>query len=121
MVHPVFWWHFAGSRRRLAGVSIEDDVARHTGLVDGQPLTEAEAEGWIPKTCFKHGPPGRTGIELEFLVHRDGSIPARHLDSQRLQRLFDDLDNRPLDSSFTVEPGGQVELSSRPAADLRTA
>jgi hypothetical protein len=54
MVRPVFWWHFAGSRRRLAGVSIEDDVARHTGLVDGQPLTEAEAEGWIPKTCFKH-------------------------------------------------------------------
>jgi glutamate--cysteine ligase len=102
----------------MADVSIEDDVARLAGLVDGQPITEAQAEGWIPKTCFKHGPPGRVGIELEFLVHDDGPVTARHLDSERLQKLFDDLDHRSLDSSFTVEPGGQVELSSRPADDL---
>lgn len=102
-------------------MSIDDDVASFAGVVDGQPLTEAQAEGWLPRTCFKHGPPGRVGIELEFLVHEDGPAPARHLDPKRLQELFDDLDNRPLDSSFTVEPGGQVELSSRPAADLPAA
>jgi glutamate--cysteine ligase len=105
-------------RRRMADVSIDDDVARLAGLVDGQPITEAEAEGWVPKTCFKHGPPGRVGIELEFLVHEATSDAARHLDSERLQKLFDDLDRQELDSNFTVEPGGQVELSSRPAADL---
>jgi len=116
--------------RRLADVSIDDDVARLAGLVDGQPITEAEAEGWIPRTCFKHGPPGRVGIELEYLIHQDVQQPAqldvhqgdpasaRHLDRERLQKLFDDLDTRSLDSSFTVEPGGQVELSSRPADDL---
>jgi glutamate--cysteine ligase len=109
----------------MAFVSI-DDVARLQGLVDGQPITEADAEGWIPRTCFKHGPPGQVGVELEFLVHRDnraeptpiGGEPGQHLGTAQLQRLFDDLDGQPLHSRFTVEPGGQVELSSPPAADL---
>jgi glutamate--cysteine ligase len=96
-----------------------DDEARFLGLVDGQPITESQAEGWIPRTCFKHGPPGRIGIELEFLVHRDpgpdASGPGQHLGTAQLQRLFDDLDDQPLHSRFTVEPGGQVELSSPPA------
>jgi glutamate--cysteine ligase len=100
-------------------VSIEE-AARFPGLVDGQPLTEADAEGWIPRTCFKHGPPGRIGIELEFVVHRDGS-PARHLSPAQMRRLFDDLDTQQFDSKFTVEPGGQVELSSRPAESLPQA
>ena len=99
-----------------------DDEARFLGLVDGQPITEAQAEGWIPRTCFKHGPPGRIGIELEFLVHREhgGSTPepGRHLGTAQLQRLFDDLDDQPLHSRFTVEPGGQVELSSPPADSI---
>jgi glutamate--cysteine ligase len=101
-----------------------NDVARLAELVGGQPITEAEAEGWIPRTCFKHGPPGRVGIELEFLVHEDhgpGPGPARHLGSAQLQRLFDDLDTQPLHSKFTVEPGGQVELSSLPAGDISEA
>src|SRR3954468_12158997 len=118
MLTPIRW-RDPRPRRSMDVVSI-DDVARPRGLVDGQPLTEAEAEGWIPRTCFKHGPPGRIGIELEFVVHQDGPLPARHRDPERLQKWFDDLDNQPLASSFTVEPGGQVELSSRPADDLPT-
>jgi glutamate--cysteine ligase len=107
-------------------VSINDHltIARLAEPVDGQPITEAEAEGWIPRTCFKHGPPGRVGIELEFLIHDDrqpGSGPARHLGPAELQRLFDDLDTQPLNSKFTVEPGGQVELSSLPADDISGA
>src|SRR3954467_56632 len=107
-------------RRRMSDVSIDDDVAELAGLGEGQPITDAQAEGWLPKTCFKHGPPGRIGIELEFLVHDEpghglsqslGLGTARHLEPERLQKLFDDLEHRPLDSSFTVEPGGQVELS----------
>ncbi len=96
------------------------DDARSAGPVDGQPITEADAEGWIPKTCFKHGPPGQVGIELEFLVHQDRAGPARHLGPEQLRRLFDDVDRQPLDSRFTVEPGGQVELSSRPGPGLAT-
>ena len=32
------------------------------------PLSEAAAEAWIPRTCFKNGPPSRIGVELELLV-----------------------------------------------------
>jgi glutamate--cysteine ligase len=100
-----------------------DDAARLMGLVDGQPITEAEAEGWIPRTCFKHGPPEQIGLELEYLVHQDsvagnGIGAPSHLSGDALQRLFDELQLQPLSSRFTVEPGGQVELSSQPAPDL---
>jgi len=102
------------------GVVSIDDVPRLATLVDGQPITEAEAEGWIPCTCFKHGPPGRVGVELEYLVHQKAPGSAGHLRTEQLQHLFDDLRTQPLHSRFTVEPGGQVELSSQPADDLTT-
>lgn len=97
-----------------------DDTTPLAGEVDSQPLTEAQAEGWVPRTCFKHGPPGRAGIELEYLVHSEGPAPARHLDREALRKIFDHLDHTCLVSRFTVEPGGQVELSSRPGDDLTT-
>jgi hypothetical protein len=31
-------------------------------------LSEPAAGTWIPRTCFKHGPPGRVGVELELVV-----------------------------------------------------
>jgi glutamate--cysteine ligase len=99
-----------------------DDVG-FPRLLEGQPISEAEAEGWLPRTCFKHGPPGRTGIELEYLVHSAPAAgepvkPPGHPDPDRRRRLIDDLERSPLDSAFSVEPGGQVELSSRPGDDL---
>ena len=39
------------------------------------PLSEAAAEAWIPRTCFKNGPPSQIGVELELLV-----VDARHPD-----------------------------------------
>src|SRR3954468_21394863 len=123
MLTPIRW-RDPRPRRSMDVVSI-DDVARPMGLVDGQPITEAEAEGWIPRTCFKHGPPRQIGIELEFLVHRerdhdrgDGDRHAQHLSTEQLHKLIEDLDDQPLHSKFTVEPGGQVELSSQPAEEL---
>ncbi|WP_285616431.1 glutamate-cysteine ligase family protein [Kineosporia sp. NBRC 101677] len=105
-----------------------EDLAPEAGPADGpvkhphpgQPLTESDAEGWIPRTCFKHGPPRRVGIELEFQVHRDVD-PPEHLAPDKLRRLHEDLRVQPLRSSFTVEPGGQVELSSLPADHLPAA
>ncbi|GLY27459.1 glutamate--cysteine ligase EgtA [Kineosporia sp. NBRC 101731] len=108
----------------MVGVSIED-LAQAAGPVagtvsdplDGQPLTESDAEGWIPRTCFKCGPPRTVGIELEYLIHRDVD-PPEHLAPDKLKLLHDDIQTQALRSGFTVEPGGQVELSSLPADDL---
>lgn len=110
---PQIAWRICPKRRRLAVVALQTD---NTELeVSGQPITEADAEGWLPKTCFKHGPPGRIGIELEYVVHsRTGS----HASPGELHRFHEALGGLPLDSRFTVEPGGQVELSSRPADRL---
>ena len=53
------------------------------------PLSEAAAEAWIPRTCFKNGPPGRIGVELELLVvdarHPDGL--ATHYPRHRVTRI----------------------------------
>jgi len=87
------------------------------------PLSEPAAEAWIPRTCFKKGPPGRTGVELEFLVAGPGPDGlAAHFPQHRYPQLIDTLTGGPesLDGRVTVEPGGQVELSSRPANLSRT-
>ena len=83
-------------------------------------FSEAAAEAWIPRTCFKNGPPSRLGVELELLVvdaHRRDGLSA-HFPNQRFSRLLDGLAHGGLDGLLTVEPGGQVELSSRPGHTL---
>ena len=92
------------------------------------PLSEAAAEAWIPRTCFKNGPPTRIGIELELLVvdsaTRSGLTAhyPRHRFPALVSALTDaDLDGDSLDGTVTVEPGGQVELSSRPGSTLQHA
>ena len=85
------------------------------------PLSEPAAEAWIPRTCFKKGPPRRIGVELELLVGDPGpGAPATHYPRHRYPHLISTLDGGPhrLDGRLTVEPGGQVELSSRPGPDL---
>lgn len=85
------------------------------------PLSEPAAEAWIPRTCFKKGPPQRIGVELELLVGGLGPDGlATHYPRHRYPHLINTLDGGPsrLDGRLTVEPGGQVELSSRPGANL---
>ncbi|MFI5910714.1 ergothioneine biosynthesis glutamate--cysteine ligase EgtA [Dactylosporangium sp. NPDC051541] len=87
-----------------------------------------QAEGYIASICFKTGPPAAVGVELEFTVHHRDD-PAAVLDRDRLcQALGDhappalraDSPALPLrhGSAVTLEPGGQVELSSRPHPSL---
>ncbi len=80
-------------------------------------VTEAEAEALIHGICFKTGPPRRLGVEVEWLVH-DLRTPQIFVSQERLEAAYDALQTLPLSSTLTVEPGGQLELSSQPAGSL---
>ncbi len=87
-------------------------------------LDREEAEGYVASVCFKHGPPGLLGVELEWTVHH-GSDPRRPLDADLLSSALGqhapqtinphhDQLQLPAGSLVTVEPGGQVEISTPP-------
>jgi glutamate--cysteine ligase len=89
----------------------------------------SDAEGYLAKICFKTGPPMLSGVELEWTVH-DRTDPARPVDPDRLRAALGPHAPRTLDPAATplalpghgtvsVEPGGQVEISSAPHRSLR--
>jgi glutamate--cysteine ligase len=84
---------------------------------EGPPLGETDAEDLLRGICFKTGPPRTVGVELEWLVH-DLYSPERSVPAHRLKEAFDGLRDLTLGSALTFEPGGQLELSSAPAASL---
>jgi ergothioneine biosynthesis glutamate--cysteine ligase EgtA len=103
-------------------------------VLKGGRFTEADAEAQVHGICFKTGPPERVGVELEWLV-RDRRDPALPVQAEQVAATLagfgfsDDegyLGQAPhpvpykLDSgaSLTLEPGGQLELSSAPAGSL---
>ncbi|MGW6024153.1 ergothioneine biosynthesis glutamate--cysteine ligase EgtA [Streptomyces sp. NPDC055099] len=83
----------------------------------GTAVSESEAEALVAGICFKTGPPRITGVELEWLIHEPHRL---HLpvSPARLEAAYAALRALPLHSLITVEPGGQLELSSLPAASL---
>ncbi|MDQ3578026.1 MAG: glutamate-cysteine ligase family protein [Actinomycetota bacterium] len=96
---------------------------------DGRRLrARVEAEAYVASVCFKHGPPTLLGVELEWTVHHRDD-PGRRLDPDHLaaalgphtpRTLRPDSPHLPLPagSPLSLEPGGQVEISSLPAPDL---
>jgi ergothioneine biosynthesis glutamate--cysteine ligase EgtA len=93
-------------------------------------LTETDAEAHVRGICFKTGPPGRVGVELEWLV-RDRDDPSAAVTPDRLAAVLARLGAADgdvyrgevpqsvlADARITVEPGGQLELSSAPAGSL---
>jgi glutamate--cysteine ligase len=83
-----------------------------------------EAEGYVALVCFKHGPPQLAGVELEWTVHHD-SDPCRSLSAGLLSRALGSHAPQtinphqtqlplPAGSVITIEPGGQVEISTPP-------
>jgi glutamate--cysteine ligase len=80
-------------------------------------VTEAEVEALVRGICFKTGPPRSLGVEVEWLVH-DLRTPQLPVTPARLEAAYAALRTLPLRSALTVEPGGQLELSSLPAASL---
>ncbi|MEU3143001.1 MULTISPECIES: ergothioneine biosynthesis glutamate--cysteine ligase EgtA [unclassified Streptomyces] len=83
----------------------------------GPAVTEAEVEALVRGICFKTGPPRRLGVEVEWLVH-ELRTPQLPVTPERLEAAYAALRTVHLDSALTVEPGGQLELSSQPAASL---
>lgn len=90
--------------------------------------SRAEAEAYVAMICFKHGPPALVGVELEWTVHHRHD-PTRPLDATLLtstlgehapHTLAYDSPHLPLPngSRITVEPGGQVELSTPPQTSV---
>ncbi|GAB3809023.1 hypothetical protein GCM10027605_42750 [Micromonospora zhanjiangensis] len=88
----------------------------------------SDAEGHLTTICFKTGPPELTGVELEWTVH-DASDPSRPVDPDRLRRALGPYAPTTLDpagahlalahqGTITVEPGGQVEISTVPHHSL---
>ncbi|MCQ4211258.1 ergothioneine biosynthesis glutamate--cysteine ligase EgtA [Streptomyces longispororuber] len=84
----------------------------------GDLVTEAEVEALVRGICFKTGPPRTVGVELEWFVHEPRPTPWAPLRPERLDAAYVALRALPLSSALTVEPGGQLELSSLPAATL---
>lgn len=88
-----------------------------------------EAEAYVASVCFKHGPPTLLGAELEWIVHH-ADDPRRPLDARRLTDALGPHTPRTLDndspalplpagSPLSLEPGGQVEISTLPQRTLR--
>lgn len=84
---------------------------------DLRPLSEAAAEMYVASTCFKTGPPGPVGIEIERIVH-DPSDPERPVPVAEVRAAAPDSTALPSGGTITIEPGGQLELSSACAPDL---
>ncbi|WP_051070215.1 ergothioneine biosynthesis glutamate--cysteine ligase EgtA [Actinopolyspora halophila] len=86
--------------------------------------TRAEAEAYVASVCFKHGPPRLSGVELEWTVHHaedsrkplETALLDRALGPHAPESLNPDSPHQPLPngSVLTLEPGGQVEISSPP-------
>ncbi|WP_151770615.1 ergothioneine biosynthesis glutamate--cysteine ligase EgtA [Streptomyces abyssomicinicus] len=83
----------------------------------GEVLSEAGAETLVHGSCFRTGPPRLLGVELEWLVH-DLDDPRATVTPDRLEAAHASLPGLPVDALLTAEPGGQIELSSRPASSL---
>ncbi|MEV4350808.1 glutamate-cysteine ligase family protein [Actinoplanes sp. NPDC049596] len=90
--------------------------------------TQDEVEAHIRAICFKTGPPTSIGAELEWTLH-SSVAPSAPLRPQDLRAALGrhtpatlgspvPPDPLPAGGAVTVEPGGQVEISSAPALSL---
>ena len=83
----------------------------------GRPIDLEEAEDLLRCICFKTGPPRAVGVEVEWLVH-ELERPERPVAADRIAAAHEQVRALQLNSVLTFEPGGQLELSSPPAASL---
>ncbi|GAA1402967.1 ergothioneine biosynthesis glutamate--cysteine ligase EgtA [Pseudonocardia kongjuensis] len=102
----------------------DESVARG----DGRLRSRAAAEAYVASVCFKHGPPALVGVEIEWMLHHPDR-PGEPVDLDLLRAalgahtppaLNPSSHGRPLPAGgiVTVEPGGQIEISSPPSDGL---
>ncbi|MGN7253235.1 ergothioneine biosynthesis glutamate--cysteine ligase EgtA [Arthrobacter sp. SAFR-014] len=85
---------------------------------DIRPLSESDAEVYVASVCFKTGPPGAAGVEVERLVH-DLVDPQAPVTVARVRQAMAPLAGAlPGGGTITFEPGGQLEVSSGCAPGL---
>lgn len=102
--------------------TLDHDAAAATGR---RLRSQEEVEAHIRAICFKTGPPALIGAELEWTLHHTAA-PRAPLDAVTLRQALgrhtppalggSEAKPLPAGSSLTVEPGGQLEISSAPAA-----
>lgn len=104
-------------------------MSHHLPNASGSTIsTIAEAGSYIASVCFKHGPPEKIGTELEWLLI-DPAEPNRRVDADLLSVALGKHAPRTLNPSspclalpagglVTVEPGGQIEISSAPFSSV---
>lgn len=94
--------------------------------VSGTLSSRPAAEAYLARVCFKVGPPTLIGAELEWFTRTpSGARPtldslAEALGAHTPQSLRPESPALALRSGsvVSVEPGGQIELSSSPATSL---
>jgi glutamate--cysteine ligase len=78
-------------------------------------LTERDAFEWIQANSFSTTKVGRIGVELEWHVFRESSLNERLGITESRRVLAPDPHPLPAGGTISFEPGGQLELSTRPA------
>ena len=104
---------------KVTAQSVDATVAAAASARTGQILRTEQVHRRIAGICFKTGPPQhrrRLGAETEWIVV-DPVDPAQPVDPNTLRHLQTLIGPPPGGSRLTIEPGGQVELSSQPATD----
>ncbi len=96
-----------------------DEAAADPDLLSGPDPVEA-ARAYVAGTALRDSAGGQVGLELEFHLV-DLADPARRPAWDEVQAVTAALPPMPSGSSVTLEPGGQVELSTAPAPDVATS
>lgn len=97
-----------GSERRTPG---DQEPRWDTGRVRRVPLTRCEAAEAVEEAIASTGEQ-RVGVELEWPVSAEGD-PCRRPEPEELARVVGTA--LPHGGRVTLEPGGQIELSTAPA------
>lgn len=82
-----------------------------------RPITEAEAEFFVAERAVQPEAPAQHGVELEYLL-ADVADPHATVDPAYARQVLIEANALPRTSALTWEPGGALELSSRPAGCL---
>lgn len=106
-------------------VTLERSSWPDSATDQGELSSRAAAEAYVGGVCFKLGPPALIGAELEWLTAGPaGARPSLELMAAALgphapTSIAPASAAAPLPggSMVTLEPGGQIELSSAPFAD----